>query len=169
MSFSSLLAYLLNLLSDLKGTTIAESNGRDMSRWAMNCFRWRFWFFTIIKVRHCAQLTRLHLFENLEQKIIIRKFYEIQLSSPSIGIEHRKQWSKAADESSHVLLHASNEVEMFDIIFSNISPRSQKIEKGLSRYRWMSESSSVENRNQVGKSFHVIPNMDILWRYLVLM
>ena len=88
MSLSSLWAYLMNLGSEVNGTTTYGLNGRDVSRWARNFMTRRVWFFNTITVRHWAQSTRLHGIENLDQKIMIRKFCEIQLSSPYIGIEH---------------------------------------------------------------------------------
>ena len=89
MSLSSLWAYLMNLDSEVKGTTTYGLNGWNLSRWARNCLTTRVWFFNTITVRHWAPSTRLHGIENLEQKIMIRKFCEIQSSTPYIGIDPR--------------------------------------------------------------------------------
>ena len=85
MSLFSLGAYLMNLGSEVKGTTTYGLNGRELSRWARNSLTRQVWFFNTITVRHWAQSTRLHGIENLELNIMIRKFYEIHLSTPYIG------------------------------------------------------------------------------------
>ena len=84
-------------------------------------------------------------------------------------LSHRKQWSKAADESSHVTWHATNEVMMYEIVFTNITPRWQNIEMDVSRCGCVSVCSRVENRDQLFKTFHLSPYMTILWWFIVIM
>ena len=84
-------------------------------------------------------------------------------------LSQRKQWSKAADESSHVTWHATNEVYMHEIVFTNITPRWQNSEMGVSLCGYMSVGSRVENRDQLVKTFHLSPYMTILWWCIVFM
>ena len=88
MSFSLLWVYLLNLGSQGKGTTTYGLNRWDLSRWEWNSLTRRVWLINTITVRHWAQSTRLHGIENLKQKVLIRTFCKIQLSTAYIVIEH---------------------------------------------------------------------------------
>ena len=67
-----------------------------------------------------------------------------------------------ADESSHVKWHATNEVNMYEIAFINITPRSQNIEIVVFQFGPMSPCCRVENRNKLDKTFHLSPFMSIL-------
>ena len=48
-----------------------------------------------------------------------------------------------------------------EIVFINLTPRSQHIETDVSRFGRMTAGSHVENPNLVDKTFHVIPYMNI--------
>ena len=84
-------------------------------------------------------------------------------------LSHRKQWSKAVDESSHLTWHATNEVNMYEIVFTNITPRWQNNEMGVSRCGCMSVVSRVENGDQLVTTFHLSPYMTILWWCIVIL
>ena len=84
-------------------------------------------------------------------------------------LSHRKQWSKAADESSHVTWNATNEVNMYEIVFTNITLRWQNNEMGVSPCRCVSVGWRGENRDQFGKNFHLSPYMIILWWCIVIL
>ena len=58
----------MNLGSEVTGTT--TGNGRVLSRCGRKGLTRRVWFFNTITVSHCAQFTRLHGVENLQQKIL---------------------------------------------------------------------------------------------------
>ena len=66
-------------------------------------------------------------------------------------------------------MHATNEVQMFEVVFININHRWQNIETDIFRCGCMSACFPMENREELAKFFHLRAYIGIVWRGIVVM